>query len=402
MAVPRKGHNSVDELRGASCLAIAAVTGVTDVVEAMHSTIAGGPDILGRPLEVPARLVARAIYGTMRGVTHLVGAGIDSVLSRLAPLLGPSAPGAERKAVVAVLNGVLGDYLSETENPLAIEMELCQAGHPLELDQRALRLSLPGAGRKLLVLVHGCGMNDAQWSRHGHDHGAALAKDLGYTPVYVYYNGGLHISTNGRRLALLVERLASEWPAAIDEIVIVGFSMGGLVSRSACNAAEAEGHAWRKRLRALICLGTPHHGAPLERNGNVIDVLLGVTRYSAPLARLGKIRSAGVTDLRFGNVLDEHWQGRDRFAPGSRPGTLLGLPSDVACYAIAATLSPDSASKRRSDGLVPVDSALGRHAKPERTLAFPSGHQWIGFGMGHLDLLDRPQVYAKILAWLRP
>ncbi len=397
----RKAHNSLDELRGATRLAIEATTGVTDMVEAMHNTIAAGPDILGRPLERPVRLLNGLIYGSIRGVTRLVGASIDTALSQLAPLLAASAPGSEREAVRAALNGVLGDYLSETQNPLAIEMQLRHGGRALELDQRALRVSFPSASSKLLVLVHGCGMNDAQWSRRGHDHGVALAKDLGYTAVYVHYNSGQHISTNGRGLALLLERLASQWPAPVEELVIVGHSMGGLVSRSACHAGDAAGHGWRKKLRALICLGSPHHGAPLERGGNWIDVLLGVTRYSAPLARLGKIRSAGVTDMRFGNVLDEHWQGRDRFAPANVPGTLLPLPHDVACYAIAATLSPHATAKSRSDGLVPVDSALGRHARPELTLAFPSAHQLIAFGTGHLDLLDRPQVYAAILGWLR-
>jgi hypothetical protein len=48
-----------------------------------------------------------------------------------------------------------------------------------------------------------------------------------------------------------------------------------------------------------------------------------------------------------------------------------------------------------------VDSALGRHRKPELTLAFPETHRWIGFGMGHLDLLHRPEVYATLRQWLR-
>ena len=30
-----------------------------------------------------------------------------------------------------------------------------------------------------------------------------------------------------------------------------------------------------------MTLGTPHHGAPLERGGTWIDTLLGVSRYSA-------------------------------------------------------------------------------------------------------------------------
>jgi pimeloyl-ACP methyl ester carboxylesterase len=398
--VARHERNSVDDLRGASRLAIDAITGVTALVEAMHNTIASGPDLLDRPLERPTRLVTGLVYGAIRGVTELVGASIDTALGLLAGLLGASAPRTEHEAVLAALNGVLGDYLAETRNPLAIEMQLRQGGRALELERNALRLSFPSASRRLLILVHGSCMNDLQWNRRGHDHGAALARDLGLTPLYLHYNSGLHISSNGRELALLLERLASEWPAPLEEIVLVGHSMGGLVSRSACHYGDAAGHVWRKRLRALVCLGSPHHGTPLERAGNSIDVLLGAIRYSAPLARLGKIRSAGVTDMRFGSVLDEHWQGRDRFAIAVHQPPPLRLPDDVDCYAFAATLAPDAAAKPRGDGLVPVDSALGRHENPEHSLAFPTSHQWTGFGMGHLDLLDRPEVYAKLRAFL--
>jgi pimeloyl-ACP methyl ester carboxylesterase len=399
--MPKKERDTVEDLRGASRLAIEATKGVTGLVEAMHNTIAGGPDILGRPLERPTRLVTGLVYGTIRGVTELVGAGIDVALAQLAPLLGASAAGSEREAILSALNGVLGDYLGETKNPLAIEAHLRHAGVALDLERSALGRALPAATGKVLVLVHGSCMNDLQWNRRGHDHGAALAKELGYTPIYVNYNSGLHISTNGLALANLLEQLLAEWPVPVAELVLLGHSMGGLVSRSACHAGEAAGHGWRKKLASLVCLGSPHHGAPLERGGNWIDVLLGVTRYSAPLARLGKIRSAGVTDMRFGCVLDEHWQGRDRFARASDPRALLRLPDGVACFAVAASLSPSAESHPRGDGLVLVDSALGRHERPDLTLAFPPDHQWVGFGMGHLDLLDRAEVSATILGFLR-
>jgi pimeloyl-ACP methyl ester carboxylesterase len=395
-------RNSVDDLRGASRLAIEATTGVTALVEAMHSTIASGPDILGRPLERPTRLVTGLIYGTIRGVTGLVGASIDVALGQLAGLLGARAPGPEYEAILAALNGVLGDYLSETANPLAIEMHLRREGRALELDRAALRGHFPAAGGKLIVMVHGSCMNDLEWNRRGHDHGAALARDLGHAVLYVHYNSGLHISNNGQKLAELLERLFSQWPAPLEEIALVGHSMGGLVSRSACHYGEAAGHLWRKKLRALVCLGSPHLGTPLERAGSSIDVLLGITRYSAPLARLGKIRSAGVTDMRFGSVLDEDWQGRDRFTNARQRPPLLRLPDGVDCYALAASLAPDATAAPRGDGLVPVDSALGRHPSPELSLGFPASNQWIGFGMGHLDLLDRPEVYAKLVGFLGP
>src|SRR5437868_3746894 len=194
-AVTKKTRSHVDDMRGASRLAVDATTSVTDLVEAMHRTIAGGPEILGRPLEAPTRLLTGPIYQTIRGVTKLVGAGIDLALGQLAPLVGNSERGSEHESVLAVLNGVLGDYLSETGNALAIQMQLRHDGDPLELERQALRVALPEAGKKLLLLVHGSCRNDRQWLRQGHDHGAALARDLGYTPVHLYYNSGLHIST---------------------------------------------------------------------------------------------------------------------------------------------------------------------------------------------------------------
>jgi hypothetical protein len=390
----KKTRSHVEDLRGASRLAVEATKGVTDLVEEMHRTIAAGPAILGKPLELPVRLVTGLVYGSIRGVTSLVGAGIDAALEQLTPLLGESTPGPEREAVLAALNGVLGDYLAETNNPLAIAMRLRHEAHPLALAPEALRAAIPNANGKLLVMVHGSCMNDRQWSRSGHDHGAALAHDLGYTPVYLHYNSGLHVSTNGAELAGLLDELVAAWPAPLDELVIVAHSMGGLVSRSAIRAAEAAHRAWRSKLRTIVFLGTPHHGAPLERGGNWIDVLLGVSRYSAPLARLGKIRSAGVTDLRFGNVLDEHWEGRDRFERVDDPRSPVPLPDDVACHAIAGNLAD------AGDGLVPVDSALGVHPKPELTLAFPDAHKRTATGVAHLDLLSHPDVYETVRSWL--
>jgi len=384
----KKTRNHGDDLRGASRLAVEATRRVTEVVEAMHHTIGGGPDVLGRPLALPVRLLTAPVYGTIRAVTRLVGTSIDVVLAQLAPLLGESTPGPEREAVLAALNGVLGDFLVETGNPLAIEMRFRRDRHPAH------------EGSKLLVLVHGSSMNDLQWARAGHDHGVALARDLGYSPVYLHYNSGLHISTNGRELAEQLELLLRDWPAPVGEVTLLGHSMGGLVSRSACHVAELAGHAWRSRLRNLICLGTPHHGAPLERGGNWVDRLLGISRYSAPLARLGKLRSAGVTDMRFGNVLDEDWQGRDRFAHAGDTRTHLPLPEGVHCYAVAGTTATEARKKLPGDGLVPVDSALGRHETPARSLAF---HEtWLAYGTGHLDLLGDTLVYERLRSWLEP
>ena len=171
---------------------------------------------------------------------------------------------------------------------------------------------------------------------------------------------------------------------------IVAHSLGGLVARSAYYYGTAAGHRWPRRLGSLVFLGTPHHGAPLERIGNWVDTALQLSPYTAPLARLGRVRSAGITDLRYGNLLDEDWEGRDRFDPSGGLPRPVPLPPNVRCYAIAAT----------EDGIVPVSSALGQHDDPSRSLAFPKTHQWIGDGMNHWDLLNRAAVYRQIARWL--
>lgn len=393
-------RSRASDLRGATRLAIDATRGVTGLVEAMHTTIASGPASLGRPLAAPAEVTNRLVYGSIRGVTQLVGAALDIALASLAPLLGSTTPGPEREAVLAAINGIIGDHLSETGNPLAIEMQLRHRGAPLELTPQAVRHAVPGAGGKLLVLIHGLCMTDRQWTRRGHDHGAALARDLGYTPVHALYNSGLHISRNGATLAAALEQLVAAWPVALDEIVLIGHSMGGLVARSACHVGDTAGHAWRSKLRALITLGSPHHGAPLERGGHSIDRAFGISRYVVPFRRLGRIRSAGITDLRFGNVIDEHWQGRDRFDHHGDRRRPLPLPGGVACYAIAGTLAAVAVDRLPGDGLVPVASALGDHPDPALSLGFPEAHRHVVLGTAHIELLAAPEVYTTMRSWL--
>jgi pimeloyl-ACP methyl ester carboxylesterase len=393
------GRHPIRDLRGLSRLAIDATVGVTDLVQAMHRTIAGGPAVLGRPFAAPAELFTAPVYASIRGVTRFVGAGIDLALEQCARLVEERAPAAEQEAVIAALNGVLGDYLVLARNPLAIEMCLRKDCEPLSLEKAALAQRLPEATSNVVVFVHGSSMTERQWNRDGHDHSAALARDLDCTVLHLVYNSGLHISENGRLLDAILEQLIREWPVPLDELSLVGHSMGGLVARSACHYAEVSERTWMGKLRRLVCLGSPHHGAALEKGGNWVGVLLGVSRYSAPFARLPRIRSAGVTDLRYGNVIDEHWQGRDRFGTHGDLRRELFLPEGVATYFVAGTLSEEPGPALRGDGMVSVDSALGRHRSPQLTLAVPPSHELIAYGTSHLGLLSSTQVYTALRGW---
>ncbi|MBT9594737.1 MAG: alpha/beta hydrolase [Vitreoscilla sp.] len=376
----------------------------------MHERIARVPVVGRAAADGRTSGITGLVYRSIRGVTQVVGGSLDALLGALVPALGPVEEGAddvpprrEREAIVAALNGVMGDYLAESGNPLALTMTMRSGGRPLVLERAALAQRLPGATGRLLVLAHGLCMNDLQWQRDGHDHGAMLARERGFTPVYLHYNTGLHVSLNGRMLAAQLEQLADAWPVPLERTVLLCHSMGGLLARSAYHQACLAGMRWPARIDEMVFLGTPHHGAPLERAGHWIDILLGAAPYAAPFARLGKLRSAGITDLRHGNLLDEDWVGRDRFARGTDRRQPVPLPETVRCLAIAATTGEergDLKDRLLGDGLVPLDSALGRHPDPARALAFAEDRQWVGHGINHMALLSHPEVAAQLLRWV--
>jgi hypothetical protein len=254
-------------------------------------------------------------------------------------------------------------------------------------------------------------MNDLQWTVQADvrtvNHAETLASKLGYTPVYVRYNTGLHTSQNGQMLSNQLELLSALWPVPLTEISVLVHSMGGLVTRSAVHAAQHSKRHWVNKLKNIVFLGTPHQGATLEKAGNWIDVLLGTTPYSAPFKKLAELRSAGITDLRYGNVLDSDWQGEDRFKPKTKHEHSnrehLPLPDGVACYTVAATLAAKRsllADRLIGDGLVPLNSALGVHSDPARSLVFAKSSQLIVYRTNHMALLGSAEVSEQLLTWL--
>ncbi len=375
----------LSDLRGVLRLAVEATVGVTDLVEKMHHTIQLGHAPLGASRADSTRGLTGLVYRSIRGTTRLVGKGLDAGLAPVSALLPEEASTATRDAFVSAINGIYGDHLVQTDNPLAVEMELRFEGRTVDFEQPAA-----GCTEKVMLFVHGLCLNDDHWTRDGHNHGQALATDLGYTPLYLRYNTGLPIADNGRALAGILENLLQDWPQQPAELVIVGHSMGGLVARSACHHGSLAGHDWLTHLRKLISIGTPHHGAPLERGGNWLEYAMDFSPYAAPFTRISTKRSAGITDLRYGCITDT----RQNFIP---------LPEDIECYAMAATLGKKRnkvGEKLLGDGLVPLDSALGQHKDSARTLLFPKDHQWIGFETGHIALLGDPGVYTQLRNWL--
>lgn len=404
----RLQHLHASDIRGVGQLATQATMSVTRIAEGVHQSVWSTLGMPGGNEPGRTRGITGLVYKSIYTVTQMVGNGVDMVLEKQHPLLEsldkekPETP--ERVVVLSALNGVMGDRLVMNNNQFATPMTFYYQREAL--NWQALP-PMPETTSKVLLMIHGLCMNDMQWStEHGGnevDHGQALSSALGYTPIYLRYNSGLHISTNGRELADQLERLVDSWPTPIEELTVVAHSMGGLLTRSAVIYGKQQTLQWPALLKNIVFLGTPHHGAPLERAGNKLDVILGCTPYTAPFSLLSKLRSSGITDLRYGHVVDEDWQGTDRFESKADERQLSPLPEDIACYTVAATMAAKRsllAERLIGDGLVPLRSALGLHDEGERNLAFADTSQQVFYQMNHMELLSSPEVTRQLVEWL--
>ena len=388
-------------LQGTARLAGDGMLGMLDAVEDMHLAVVGGvarvvPFGIGDRI---ARATAFA-YARVRDaatITRRTANGALDLLERLAPhgsaceTVDPS-----RLAWLAALNGAIGDHLEASGNPLAIDMRLCRRGHALDPRSPQCGRTVAAAGGTLILFVHGLGMNDLQWrDAGGMTFGDRLEADgLGYA-LHLRYNSGRRIDANGRDLSRLLQALHEAH--AIERLVLVGHSMGGLVCRSACAHARRDHTAWARALTQVICLGTPHLGAPLERFGHALGGLLAATPYTRALASVARARSAGIKDLRRG------WTG----GMGGDGGTasdasILPFGEHVHWRMIAATLSTHAVGTRArwlGDGLVPVSSALGQH-DDALALHGPATHRRVLTRTGHMDLLTSPDVQTQLRDWI--
>lgn len=319
--------------------------------------------------------VGRAVYGGIR---------VGFLGARRAAALGGRLAGREPVPdrlldVQSALNGAFGHLYEEAGSAFALPMRLVRRG--------AGGQAPPG---RQVVFVHGLCMNERGWRGRAHAGFRAWAsRRLGAGTVYVRYNTGLRISTNGARLAELLERELGE-----SEIVLVGHSMGGLVARSALHQAREAGHRWGRRVSHLACVGSPHEGASLERLGNHANRLLAVSPWTRPFMRLGNLRSDGIRDLRFGDLVEADWRDRSPDDPRRRH-TRVGLAGDVAHLHVAGTRGRRRAAAPSGDGLVHVDSALARHLHAEQGV-----RRELLEGVGHIALLGDRRVYELLRRWL--
>jgi pimeloyl-ACP methyl ester carboxylesterase len=308
--------------------------------------------------------------------------------------------------VIGALNGVVGDYLARRGNGLAIPMELVKDGAPVAPDAASLARAYAPSGRatpRVVVLLHGVCCTETVWDfPDGNNYGAMLAADLGYTPLYLRYNSGLAIGENGRALDRLLESVVAAYPGPLDEILPLGFSMGGLVFRSACHVALERGAPWLALVRRAIYIGTPHLGAPLERVGRVVAKVLETVDdpYTRLAADLGNLRSDGVKDLGDADLRHEdraHVTSRLTLRDRRHPVPLL---SSIQHYLVAGSISDQPwAAELFGDSLVPISSGTHGAGTERASPGLSPEHVKIIRGVHHLGLARNAEVYAQIRAW---
>jgi len=388
-------------LAAASELAFTAFDGAVSGIEEVHAAVARRPFAAVAHAGIPVSRVrgvhdgvSALVYAGIRATGALVGAVAGAVLDRLDAPAGEGSRWATHAR--GALSGAIGDRLEHDGNALGVCMELRHRDGVVTPDPATLAAAYPDASDRIVLFVHGLCATEHGWSFYEDaPYGERLRADLGCTPLYVRYNSGLHVSENGRRLAALLDAVVAAWPGEVREVSLVGHSMGGLVARSAAHYGHAAHARWLPVLRHVVCLGSPHLGAPLEKLANAGAWTLGLFPETRPISRALNRRSAGIKDLRFGYVLDDEWRAADPDALLANARREPALLDAVAYHFVSATITRDPrhpVGRLIGDTLVRVGSAAG-HAAWRRSMHAIAP-------ASHLRLLNHPAVYAQLREWL--
>jgi pimeloyl-ACP methyl ester carboxylesterase len=389
-------------------LAGEAAAGTANHIRDMHESIATRVWTAVGPMAEPVRIAHdRIASGAYSFAGALTRALVRESARALSAVQAPDAPSIERsvagRTVVGALNGAFGDRLERTDNALTLSMTLRRGGRDVELTRDGLRRAYPDATPRLAVFVHGLCETDDAWMMAAARHvpyGFRLQAELGYTPLYVRYNTGLHISENGREFARLLDAVISAWPTEVHEIALIGHSMGGLVARSGCHyGPDCE---WCGKVRHVFTLGSPHRGAPLERATNAASVALAQIPETRGFAKALNARSVGIKDLRYGYLTDECWLDQDCDSFLRDTSREVPFLKTASHYFVCATLSrePDALVGRMvGDLLVLKPSAWSDDTRGQR-LRFEIDHYHHVGGANHFDLLNHPAIYTQISRWL--
>jgi pimeloyl-ACP methyl ester carboxylesterase len=320
---------------------------------------------------------AKLLHDGISGAVYASVAGAASLAGRAAAATVPDRPLSTTPrgaAALAVLNGLRGDALEREGSELALPM---------------IAVVEDEATPRLAVFVHGLFESEHAWRYGGGPrYGDRLAAEHGFTPVYVRYNSGRHISENGRSLAELLDSLVAGWPVPVEEIVLVGHSLGGLVARSACHA----GGDWTGRVTHVVSLGSPHTGAPLESAVHYAAAALGAVPETKPFSGFLRRRSAGIRDLRRGSLVDEDWRGRDPDALRAAACREVPLLDGARHCFVAATVTRNARH--------PVARLIGDWLVLEASATHRAQEALHVGGTHHLALLNHPAVYARLSEWL--
>ncbi len=372
----------------------------TGIAERVFSSVGAGSE----RVRVIHDGIAKGIYGAVRTASSaLVKAGATAVGAATDPHGAALTERPAGRFALGALNGAFGDRLAELGSPLTQQLTVRRRGRDLELTREALAAACPDASPRVAIFLHGLCETDDAWrlrSARYVPYGDRLETELGYSSLYVNYNSGRHISENGRELARALAALLDNWPAQIEEIALVGHSMGGLVGRSACHyGATSE---WAQRVRHVFTLGCPHTGAPLERAANAAASALTVLPETRGFAKALNLRSAGIKDLRYGYVIEEDWFGHDPDAYLRNTGREIPFLETANHYFVCATLSRESDAplgRLFGDWLVLSSSAWGSGGRGQR-LRFPVDNYRHYGGASHFDLLNHPEIYEQLKRWL--
>jgi pimeloyl-ACP methyl ester carboxylesterase len=395
---------SDSELRALTLLGFDELRQASGGIGSINRAVAGrvfravGPGAaLVRPVH---EAVTRGVFAGLGLGTRAIGVATAAAVGRRdAPALSTTPRGS---ALIAAVTGLRGDVLEAEGSPLCQPMAVRVQGEPVPLEPDSLAEAFPEATPRLVVFVHGLMTTEFSWEIGGREsYGPRLARELGCTPVYVRYNSGRHISENGRSLSELMEELVAAWPVDIEQVALVGHSMGGLVARSACCHATDEDADWARLVTHSVSLGTPHMGAPLEQAVHVLSAGLARLPETRPFANFLRRRSGGIRDLRQGSLVDEDWRHCDPDAlRGAACAEVPLLEGATHCFVSAAITRSERHPLGRllGDTLVLVPSASGR----SRTRRIPFEDEFgmhLG-GANHFVLLNHPAVYERLRDWL--
>jgi hypothetical protein len=156
-----------------------------------------------------------------------------------------------------------------------------------------------------------------------------------------------------------------------------------------------------RRVRHVVSLGSPHMGAPLAQGVHWAAAALHKVPETRPLARFLRRRSAGIRDLRQGSLVDDDWRDCDPDALAATACREVPLLEGATHCFVAATITRNGrhpVGRLLGDWLVLEPSASGRSRT--RRIPFDAEYGMHVGGAHHIALLNHPEVYERLRAWL--